>query len=858
MNKGLTYFRLVSPYEGDITKNCGLDGYEVDSNFFTLEGRDIKSVNVNGNELVITLMNGETISTLNAFSDFTKDITFDFDPTSGVLYIKRNGVTQEIHGFATEYNTSEAVATDGSIKGNGKPFNPIGVSPMAKTGMYRPVKRVVDMTKCECLPEHEKVMPGDRYVTLENISEYGFLYDYEGVKQIACDLVACNSPWRIPTKEDWDDMLNAIEPCDSDKDHASATCNRYFGKFAGKFLKSKDYWKLETPCGSGTCINYGDGCGDFPTCTCGKQNICSPTYCGEYGSCQGKPAFYPNRGIDKYGFGINPAGYADDGCQYGYFLERAWFWTASNKQYTNAYTKRFEFNKSTVYQDVISTKYHLSLRLVKDYTGDNYLERENILGMPYSTVLMPSQKKGKAIWTATNIALPNNCYKPIYPNDGMGVVLTKKYFINEWDGRKWLKNELSEGESVVIEHAPNGNSCIEYRIVNGDLISTSNAIYEQVMTTITPTLDNLQNQINNEVTRAIARENEIEKNLMAETERATNRENELEEMIKSESSAHDSDISEIHNRLDSTDETIKHINDTLSDFGQETAKAFEQINNVIETSVNTINAAIDAERTIRESSDKQLSDLIYGEAANRENADKVLQSNIDAEAEARKEADKVLQANIEAEAYIRAEKDAELKDSIQKNAEFANELSKRLDGEIEARTKADEVLQANIDAVDHELQDLEDKFNNHTDSSDAEILDLKEALKNETEAREKRDIELDAAIKNVDFRVDYTDEKVKEINDTLSNFGKETAKAFEQINEVIATSVNTINGAIAAEKQERQDGDVALQKNIDKVDSQLHVQEGSVFNSETGVLTLKSKGLENDINIQFSLNFGDI
>ena len=85
MNKGLTYFRLTSPYEGDITKNCALDGYEVDSNFFTLEGRDVKSVNVNGNELVITLLNGETISTLNAFADFTKDISFDFDTTNGVL-----------------------------------------------------------------------------------------------------------------------------------------------------------------------------------------------------------------------------------------------------------------------------------------------------------------------------------------------------------------------------------------------------------------------------------------------------------------------------------------------------------------------------------------------------------------------------------------------------------------------------------------------------------------------------------------------------------------------------------------------------------------------------------------------------
>ena len=379
MNKGLTYFRLTSPYEGDITKNCALDGYEVDSNFFTLEGRDVKSVNVNGNELVITLLNGETISTLNAFADFTKDISFDFDTTNGVLYIKRNGVTQTITGFATTYNTGEAVATDGTVKGNGKPSNPIGISPMLKTGMYRPVTKVVDTTRCETLPSRERVMPGDRYLTLENVSEYGFLYNYEGVKQIACDLNACNSPWRIPTKDDWDDMLNAIEPCNENKDHASATSNRYFGKFAGKLLKSKDFWKLESVCDTSTCINYdGETSTTCPVCTCGKSNPCNPTYCGEYGTCQCKPILHPNRGIDKYGFAITPAGYTDDGGQFGYFLERAWFWTASNCQYSNAFTKRFEYDKSTVYQDVISTKYNLSLRLIKDYDGDNYLERENI------------------------------------------------------------------------------------------------------------------------------------------------------------------------------------------------------------------------------------------------------------------------------------------------------------------------------------------------------------------------------------------------------------------------------------------------------------------------------------------------
>lgn len=716
MNKGLTYFRLTSPYEGDITKNCALDGYEVDSNFFTLEGRDVKSVNVNGNELVITLLNGETISTLNAFADFTKDISFDFDTTNGVLYIKRNGVTQTITGFATTYNTGEAVATDGTVKGNGKPSNPIGISPMLKTGMYRPVTKVVDTTRCETLPSRERVMPGDRYLTLENVSEYGFLYNYEGVKQIACDLNACNSPWRIPTKDDWDDMLNAIEPCNENKDHASATSNRYFGKFAGKLLKSKDFWKLESVCDTSTCINYdGETSTTCPVCTCGKSNPCNPTYCGEYGTCQCKPILHPNRGIDKYGFAITPAGYTDDGGQFGYFLERAWFWTASNCQYSNAFTKRFEYDKSTVYQDVISTKYNLSLRLIKDYDGDNYLERENILGMPYSTVLMPSQKKGKAIWTATNIALSNKCYNPVLPNNGMGITLTKKYFLNEWDGKKWLKNELQEGESVVIVNAPNGNSNIEYRLIKGDLIAVPTAIYNDVINDITKTLDNLQDQINQETTRAIAKDNE------------------LEQKLNDEAASTDADIQDLKNRFDSTDETIKNINDTLFDFGKETKKAFDQINEVLTTSINTINGAIAAEVENRTNEDKKLSDAITAETERATNAETALQE--------------------------------------------------ALNTETENRTKADEVLQGNIDSVNDKVDDL------------TVIVD--------------------------EVKVD------------------------------IETKYTELNTKINKETEERTSADEVISK-------QLLVSEGSGFDTEKGILTLKSKSGENDIQIQFSFNFGDI
>ena len=59
----ITYFKLKSPYEGDITKNCALTGSEVDNNFYTLESRDVKSVELKDDKIVVNLMNGEKLTT---------------------------------------------------------------------------------------------------------------------------------------------------------------------------------------------------------------------------------------------------------------------------------------------------------------------------------------------------------------------------------------------------------------------------------------------------------------------------------------------------------------------------------------------------------------------------------------------------------------------------------------------------------------------------------------------------------------------------------------------------------------------------------------------------------------------------
>ena len=59
---GITYYRLKSDYTGDYTKNCALNGTEVDNNFYVLEGRDVKSIKTEGKDIVVTLMNGDNVT----------------------------------------------------------------------------------------------------------------------------------------------------------------------------------------------------------------------------------------------------------------------------------------------------------------------------------------------------------------------------------------------------------------------------------------------------------------------------------------------------------------------------------------------------------------------------------------------------------------------------------------------------------------------------------------------------------------------------------------------------------------------------------------------------------------------------
>ena len=62
-NKGLYYYKLVSEYPEDITKQCKLTINEIDSNFKTLKDEDIKSAELDEvtKSVILTRNNGEKL-----------------------------------------------------------------------------------------------------------------------------------------------------------------------------------------------------------------------------------------------------------------------------------------------------------------------------------------------------------------------------------------------------------------------------------------------------------------------------------------------------------------------------------------------------------------------------------------------------------------------------------------------------------------------------------------------------------------------------------------------------------------------------------------------------------------------------
>lgn len=480
---GIIYYKLdaeVNGYVGDITKNCGLRGEEIDHNFNFLRGSDIAEVFIDKDGVLnLKRYNGDILSTVKSDSVL---YDFKYDSINGILTVKTpDGNEQVLEGFMTH----TLVYHNNSMLGDGSIINPLKLSNISKTGQYLPAISFIDMTSLnnEGLPT-ENIRLNDRYVTKEKVSRFGKLYPINGVNKINERLSDVSSEWRVPTKEDWDELLNAID-C-AKPEHSATTSNVFLGEFAGAALKGHDMWN----------------------------------------SFNGKVL-----SDDKYNFSIYPVGYAGYRGKeyYGSFGLSSAFWTSTEEGGKNdMYVKLFDYNEERVGQNSWGGNNYLSLRLVKTFNGSNFNEVENIDGYTVECLQIPGTKN---IWTKNNIGFSQTQYEPFTPNEWENYEeYDVRYYVNDWNGSGWDKHELGEGEEIVINNFKDGHMR-ELILSNGELIDIS----EVLKSAFQEELNKLDDKINQETNNRISADEKLQDDIVNEqTERIESHQNLLSQIIDEE------------------------------------------------------------------------------------------------------------------------------------------------------------------------------------------------------------------------------------------------------------------------------------------------------------------------------------
>ena len=341
--EGVTYFKLKSEFDGDYTKHCGLLGEEIDENFYFLRGYDIESITVDKDRnLIINRVDKDYEPLIVNIGEELGQPSFKFNKETGTITVTYpDGTASTMEGFLVE-GKDIRIATDSTLNGNGTMYNPLRISPVETTGTFAPADEYFDLSEGVKMPNGKG--KGYRVVTKEKIDNFGCLYPFSAVKKIQSELTASGSQWRVPTKKDWDELLNAVE-CERNREHDSKSC-KWLGKDAGVALKSVNLWDKDEHKGS-----YK-----------------------ERDSVEGRDIL----GLSIYPLGITPdrneilnereeGNYDAEG-----FGKLAGMWANTVNDEGNAYVKIFGYNEGRVDQDTYGKGARLSIRLVKDYNYSNY------------------------------------------------------------------------------------------------------------------------------------------------------------------------------------------------------------------------------------------------------------------------------------------------------------------------------------------------------------------------------------------------------------------------------------------------------------------------------------------------------
>ena len=715
--KGLYFYKLNSPYSEDVTKNCKLTINEIDSNFLSLKDEDIASAEFDkkSKSLVLTRNNGEQLIVdlsevtydLNVETSCSADegasITISYDGADGNQTVTFDHiVTVDNLRSVIGSDLLTKVITDGTLKGDGTISSPLGLSGTEKSGMIAPVKGRLDLTKGGKLPEVAKL--GTRYITIEYVNDYGYLYNGEALAKITESLEKEGKGWRVPTKADFDVLLNSIEPCEY-QNHNSAKCHIDLGLVAGKYLKTECGWLGEPDC---ECTSTA------PMTGCSVQDqVSSEDTDYVEGEQNIEITDEPNlnlesyQGVDKYGMGILPSGNAIldafNRPQANYFKEKSFFWTSTHVHGDidqDVYVKVFDWNKTTVSQAAECPSPYYSVRLVKDYDGSNYFDSEYIDGVLYKTILFP---KSRQVWLATNYA-KNEGFEtsgvPMITNVNNGEVLEKRkaLFVNEWNGEYWEKRALNEGETVVVENPcfdsegdqvrtvcwldhegvkhcvdvtipKETQSNVEYRVYttdgcNKELVNTDDIVVERIVNIMTPMIEDERNErvkgdeqlwsaLNQEAAARTEVDNQQWDAINKEAEARAEVDNQQWDAIKAESDARTEVDNQQWDAIKAESDARTEVDNQQWDAIGKEAEARAEVDNQQWEAINqeigrataaeeALDAKINAEIERAKKAEKALEEAILEEGTKREEEDEKLNVKIDAEIERAKAAEKAL------------------------------------------------------------------------------------------------------------------------------------------------------------------------------------------------------------------------
>lgn len=441
---GVTYFKLEfdhkNPrYNGDCTKHCGLYGEEIDKNFFFLRNAYIYTAytqqSAETKQLVLERVSGEKI-----YADIVGDREFDHDfiVSGGSIYVRYPKTDEWVPfldaatGLPAKFmmdGQNVRVVTDATIDGDGSCEHPLSIDLAYRTGTYAPADFFIDLTCSNVnLNSVSGVSPGHAVVTKELVSRFGCLYNYAEVEKmnsaLSGDKGKCG--WRVPTHDDWAKLLNSLE-CPENRDHDSTIVGPH-GLIAGHKLKSKEFWRESVYAAD---PDDGDvlGFSVYGVGSCGDENESKETVKESYSGLE----------------------------------ERADYWSTTPTENGEHFTRKFIYCKNEVHLNAKDKTVMLSIRLVRDAD-----ENEPDLGYEYildNYLPVVKTTDGTQVWTKVNVSFtnydgynPDNVFIPdawrdiaISGESGtVDMVSEYKFFYNVWDGKRWHRKQLTEGESVVL------------------------------------------------------------------------------------------------------------------------------------------------------------------------------------------------------------------------------------------------------------------------------------------------------------------------------------------------------------------------------------------------------------------------